>query len=239
MYGSLGGISLNSRSTVSSEVRPWPDQHSLCLKQQRIYDWIKNELDLPMFAEIFKGAIVNSHQEMPGYGIFVAHAGREIINGLARTYRGDTRIQVQYKNYFDKISPRWNEQWGAPMGVSESSEPEYHEIPYDICKMLKSLIDEHNEGLARNAETNEIFFSTFLDYEDRKEIPRNFIEKWKAAKAGFVKYAHVNISTGSPQMENEVSSHFKTLETFLSIAANSRQRQRVIEINEILRQANQ
>ena len=214
------------------------DQNVLSPNHQRIYEWIKDSLELPIYAEVFRGALAIKHQKLPGHMMFLAHAGREIINGLARTYIGDSSKLVQYKNEFDKISLLWDEKWGASMGLSESEEPEYHIIPHDICKMIKSLVDKHEEAKDRSEETNVVFFSEFLDYEYSGDIPENFLAQWRDAKKWFVKYAHVNIRIGSPEQEAIVTRHFDVLVTFLSIAANSRQHKRLVDINEILQQAN-
>lgn len=222
----------------SSEVRYLFDHNVLSSKHQRIYEWIKDTLELPIYAEIFWGAVVIRHFKLPGNTMFVAHAGREIINGLARTYTGETRKRVQYVNDVEKISLRWNDKWGASSEFSESKEPEHHEIPNDVCKMIKSLMDEHKEGRARSKETNIKFFSEFLNYEDKDKIPKDFLDKWNEARHWFEKRAHVNSRAISPELEAETTKHFDVLVTFLSIAANSQQHNRVREINEILEQAN-
>lgn len=221
-----------------SEVLGLFDQNVVSPNQQRIYDWIKDTLELPVYAEIFRGALVIKHQKLPGYTMFLAHAGREIINGLARTYMRHDRKQVQYKNEFEKISLRWKDIWGAPMGLSESNEPEYHKIPNDICKMIKSLVDEHKEAKKRIAETSVTFFSAFLNYEGRENIPEDFLTQWEDARKWFTRYVHVNSRVETPELKAIITTQFDILVTFLSIAANSQQHNRVREINEILEQAN-
>ncbi len=213
------------------------DNNILSPEQERIYGWINDELRLPVYADVFGGAAVLLNQKPSGYVTFVAHAGREIMNGLARTVRGDERNQVQYVNLLNEIAPVWNDQWGASTGFSNSEVPSHHEISRDICVMLKSLIDEHRQGLVRNEETNEVFFSTFLDYRDKDNIPKNFMREWKDARQWFLKHAHAREGVFCPDVESEIVKHFETLETYLLAAADS-QYERIRGINEILDETN-
>ena len=159
------------------------------------------------------------------------------MNGLARTIRGDERDRVQYPNLLNEIAPEWNDQWGASTGFSDLEVPSHYEIPHDICVMLKSLIDKHRQGLVRNEETNEVSFSIFLDYRDRDNIPKNFMKEWKDARQWFLKHAHAREVTFGLDVETEIVKHFQTLETYLSIAANS-QYERIRGLDEILDEIN-
>ena len=49
--------------------------------QQRVYDWLNDDLSLPVFAEAYKGAAILTNQRPAGYVSFVAHAGRDLMNG--------------------------------------------------------------------------------------------------------------------------------------------------------------
>ena len=218
------------------------DSNGLNSKQQRIYQWINEKLRLPVYADLFRGAAVLLKQKSPGYVTFVAHAGRDIMNGLARTYRGEESKRVQYENHLDKIEPNWELQWGGPIGISDAEElpyeePVHYEIPRDICKMVKSLIDEHKERRVRSQEINEVFFLTFLDYKDADTIPRNFMQEWKNAKNWFLKYTHARKSAFDSHVEIELTTHFRVLESNLFAAANS-QYERIRGIDEILEEAN-
>ncbi len=65
-------------------------------QQQRVYDWLNDELELPVFADAYKGAIILLTQKPAGYISFVAYAGRDLINGLAPTCNGIKSKQGQY-----------------------------------------------------------------------------------------------------------------------------------------------
>ena len=206
-------------------------------KQQHIYEWINDTLQLPVYADVFRGASVLLNQRPPGYVTFVAHAGRDIMNGLARAVRGDKRQQVQYVAHLNKIATDWNDQWVASIGFSDSEEPSHHEIPHTVCVMLQELIDEHREGRIRSAESNEVFFSTFLRYEDKDRIPGNFMREWKDARKWFEECTHIGKDTSMAEVETQTERFFLFLESMLHAAASS-QYERIGGIDEILDETN-
>lgn len=206
-------------------------------KQQRIYEWINDTLQLPVYADVFRGASVLLNQRPPGYVTFVAHAGRDIMNGLARAVRGDKRQQVQYVAHLDKIATDWDDQWGISIGFSDSEGPSHHEVPHTVCVMLQELIDEHREGRIRSAESNEVFFSTFLHYEDKDRIPGNFMKEWKDARKWFKESAHIGRDTSKMEVETQLEKSFLFLESMLYVAASS-QYERIGGIDEILDETN-
>lgn len=61
---------------------------TLSKEQQRVYDWLEQDLDLPVFAKAYKGAISFLQQKPDGYVTFVSHVGRELMNRLASTSAG-------------------------------------------------------------------------------------------------------------------------------------------------------
>ena len=212
-------------------------------RQQRIYEWINDKLQLPTYADVFKGAAILLNHRSPGYVTFVAHAGREIMNGLACTVGGYKRQQVQYVDHLDKIAKSWNDQWGGSSGFSPSeesshhdSESSHHEIPHDVCEMLQKLIDDHKNGRGRSEASDDIFFSTFLRYKDKDRIPGNFMREWKDAKRWFQKCAHIKDISGT-EMETQAEKSFGFLESMLYVAAIS-QYERIGGIDEILDETN-
>ena len=213
-------------------------------RQQCIYEWINNKLQLPAYADVFRGAAILLNHRSPGYMTFVAHAGREIMNGLARTVRGDKRQQVQYVEHLNRIAKNWNDQWGGSNGFSASgelshhdSESSHHEIPHDVCEMLQKLIDDHKRGRDRREESNDVFFATFLRYKDKDRIPENFMKDWKDAKRWFQEYAHIGKDISGTEMGAQAEKFFTFLESMLYVAASS-QYERIGGIDEILDETN-
>ena len=58
--------------------------------QQTVFDWLNSKLQLPVFAELYKGALYLLDKKSAGYITFVSHAGRDLMNRLAATVNGIT-----------------------------------------------------------------------------------------------------------------------------------------------------
>ncbi len=79
--------------------------------QQRVYDWLNDDLSLPVFAEAYKGAAFFVNQKPAGYVSFVAHAGRDLMNRLASTVVSIKSECVQYHQHLDKLENDWRDEW--------------------------------------------------------------------------------------------------------------------------------
>ena len=154
-------------------------------RQQQIFDWLQGELDLPVFAEAYKGARIFLQNKPPGYVTFVAHAGRDLMNGLARTVSGINSEQAQHINRLDKLQDRWKSEWGS-QGIENSDNNRGLLIPYEICQEINELIEDHQRGRLRSSDLDKLFFTTFLDYRDKDRIPSNFLQNWIEAKKWFL-----------------------------------------------------
>lgn len=210
---------------------------SLSSRQERIYKWINDTLQLPGYAEVFRGATISLKQKPPGYVTFVAHAGRDLMNGLARTVRGDERQQVQYVDHLNRIEAVWEDQWGGSSGFSDPEQPSHREVPSNTLVKIQALIDDHRKGRLRSEKTNEIFFSTFLNYSDKDNIPANFMEEWKDAKMWFQRHAHTRNDMSDGEAKTQIEKHFSFLESMLNVAAGS-QYERIKGLDEILVETN-
>ena len=87
-----------------------PEEFQLTGRQRRIVDWL-GESRGPELAELFRAAaIMLNNPRFPGRLRFIAHAVREIRNGLPNVVDGPkVRRQVQYKKEVDRISKAWEE----------------------------------------------------------------------------------------------------------------------------------
>ncbi len=113
-----------------------------------------------------------------------------------------------------------------------------HFIPFKTCQKIKKLIEEHKRVRLRVTEKDELFFTIFLAYEDKEQIPPNFWQSWKAARKWFVKHAHLREREFSNNTKFEVIKHFKTLDELLYVAASS-EYERIKNLHEILEETNQ
>lgn len=207
-------------------------------EQQRVYDWLNNDHNLPVFAEAYKGAVILIDQKPAGYILFVAHAGRDLINGLAPAVKGIKRQQVQYNQLVGNLQDVWLDEWRSLGDLSTASVENGHLIPIEVCQSISTLIDEHKAGKMRSSEADGLFFSTFLDYSDKDKIPPGFLSEWKAAKDWFKGHAHLPEKPFRTETENDLVKHFNCLHGYLYIAASS-QYDRLKDLNEILDATNQ
>lgn len=211
----------------------------LTANQQTVFDWLNDNLELPVYAEAYKGALDLLNKKSNGYITFVSHAGRDLMNGLAAAVKGITRDQVQYVQLVDDFKDDWKNEWGGEgFNTTEDSNENEHPIPNEICKKIKRLIDEHTEGRLRAEDTNSSFFITFLDYPNKGSIPDNLSQEWRSARRWFAGHAHLRENEFEVQASNEAERHFRSLDSFLYAAASSELEQ-LRSIHEILEETNQ
>ena len=210
----------------------------LTKEQQTVFDWINDNLQLPVFADAYKGALDLLNRKSPGYITLVSHVGRDLMNILVKVV--NKRIEggwVEYKKLVDEFQDDWKDEWEGEGFHPAGDVPKEHLIPNEICKKIKKLIDEHTKGSLRNASVNSLFFSTFLGYKDGVKIGKNFFSEWKNAKDWFMAHAHLREGDFSENEASEVEMYFQTLENFLYDAATS-EFGRVRIINDILEETN-
>ena len=205
---------------------------TLSTEQQTVFNWLNDELELPVYAEAYKGALNLLDKKSPGYITFVSHTGRDLMNGLARL--GTGREQVQYANRVDKLQNHWEDEWGTAIDNPENG----HLIPYEVCEQIQDLIDEHGAGRLRPSEAAILFFSNFLDYAYAEEIPRNLLTEWLNTREWFMGHAHLRDSAFEMDASTEVERHFQTLDDLLYNAAGSELEQ-LRSLHEILEETNE
>ncbi len=81
-------------------------------RQQTVFDWINDDLELPVFAEAYKGALDLLNKKSAGYITFISHAGRDLMNLLASAVKGTKGGRVQYEQLVDKFKDDWKDEWG-------------------------------------------------------------------------------------------------------------------------------
>lgn len=210
---------------------------ALTPEQQRVLEWLHETLALPVYAEAYKGALFLLEWKPPGFVTFVAHAGREIMNGLGPTISGDQRSQVQYVQHVNKLQDMWKDEWTGRGFVTSDDPAEGHTIPYDICQAVRDLIEDHKKGRARANQPESIFFGELLDYEDLQRVPPNFIREWTSIKDGFLKFAHLRESDYDEAAAFDIEKHFQTLNGLLYVAASG-EFERLRGLHDILEEAN-
>ena len=211
----------------------------LTSNQQTVFDWINDDLELPVYAEVYKGALDLLNKKSPGHISFASHAGRDLMNGLASAAIGIPGDFVQYVQLVDDFKDEWKDKWGGEgFNIIEDNDENGHVIPNEICKKIKNLVDEHTAGRLRAEDIDSSFFITFLDYSDKENIPENLSQEWRNARLWFLEHTHLPEDEFEIQASNEVEKHFRDLDNFLYAAAGSELEQ-LRGIHEILEEANQ
>ena len=206
--------------------------------QQTVYDWINDELELPVYAEAYKGAIEQLNNKSSGYITFVSHTGRDIMNGLAADAEDIPRTRVQYEQHLDKFKDKWQDEWGGEVfNSTEDIKEKKYLVPNEICKSIKELVDEHKGRLRAEGKVS-LFFTAFLGYSNTEIIPDDRIKVWRDTKKFFDKHAHSRKKriTSDNRIEGEL--HFQSLDNFLYDAATNVIRQ-LRSVHEILEETNQ
>ena len=227
---------------------------TLSTEQQTIFDWLNDELQLPVYAEVYKGAVNLLAERSPGYITYVSHAGRDFMNQLAATVRkmesvevgnesdttanGMDSVQVQYVNLVGNLQKVWNDEWGTESVHATDDMEMGNLIPFDVCERIQNLIDEHNAGRERSENLAPLFFTTLLDYAARERIPSNLLSEWKGTRRWFLERVHLRDGEFDTEDSTEIEKHFRTLENFL-FAAASTEIERLRGIYEILEEANE
>ena len=208
-------------------------------RQQTVFDWLNDNLELPVYAEAYKGALELLDKKSAGYITFVSHAGRDLMNGLASAAIGIPGAPVQYVQLVDDFKGEWKDGWGGEgYNTIEDNDENGHLIPNEICEKIKKLVDEHKEGRRIAEEKNTSFFTNFLDYPNEENIPENLSQEWRTAKQWFNGHAHLREDEFPMAASNEVERHFQNLDSFLYAAAGSELEQ-LRSLHEILEEANQ
>ena len=208
-------------------------------RQQTVFDWINDDLELPVYAEAYKGALDILNNKSPGYITFVSHAGRDLMNGLVSAVKSIGRQQVQYVQLVNAFKDDWKHEWsGEGFSTTEDNDENGYLIPNEICKKIKKLVDEHTAGRLRAEDIDSSFFTTFLDYPDRDSIPDNLYQEWRSARRWFVEHAHLREGEFEMQAPDEVERHFQNLDNFLYAAAASELEQ-LRSLHDILEETNQ
>ena len=184
-------------------------------EQQTVFNWLKDILQLPVYADVYKGALEFLDKKPSGYITFASHAGRDLINCLANTTIGADRSRDEYKNNLDDLKKCWKKEWGA------QGKEELHLIPSATCKLVQKLIVDDEAGHLRASELVDLFFNTFLDYADREKIAPNLYQKSEKARKWFKRHAHVREPDFRDNVPSEVEMHFRTLDELLYVAACS------------------
>ena len=202
-------------------------------KQQKIFEWLDNKLQLSVYANAYKGAVFSLKTKSPGYVTFVSHVARDLMNSLPRAVAGIRSSQVQYRQHLDQLQIKWKDKWRG-QGLGSPQQDEGHIIPFSVCEMIAKLLNEHKEGHRRSRDAGDFFFDTFLGYSDKDKITN--LSKWREARRFFLANTHLREKAFPAEVYTRVEENFNLLEKFLYIAATS-EYSRIGSLDAILEEA--
>ena len=222
--------------------------------QQVVFNWLNEQLRLPVYADVYKGAVDLLAEKSPGYITYVSHAGRDFMNELAATVKkmesvevgndsdtvanGTEPSRVEYVHLVSELQKVWNHEWGTEFVHATDGKEIGNFIPFEVCESIQDLIDEHNAGRERSDNLAPLFFTTLLDYADRERIPLNLLKEWTQTRRWFLAHAHLREGEFDTNDSADVGKYFRTLEDLLYAAAST-EIERLRGINEILEETNE
>ncbi len=204
-------------------------------KQQLVYKWLQR-LRLPVYAEAYIGAVRLLQEKSAGYGTFVSHTGRDIMNSLARVVIGIPGGRVQYEQELSKLETKWRDEQHHQCATVLRGSGDGHVISADVYGMITDLIEDHKEGRRRNQENGKLFISTFLGSSDQDR--ETVVKKWKQLQRSFLECAHLREDDLSEVRLSEIKSNFETLEMEFLYVAAVREHSRLRTLDTILEATN-
>ena len=210
-----------------------------------MFNWVCEELALPVYAEAYSTAIMLFNSKTPGYMTFVSHMGRDFTSNLAKTVTDADfdRSRVDYQRLVEAIRTEWKKEWvgqGLPTGKDDKQEddsPGGHLVTYVACERVTDLLREDAAGTERDEFASFLFFKTFLAFEDIEDVPKGQLQDWRRAKRWFQEHAHCREGCFSEDDLLVSERHFRTLHSMLHLAASS-ESGRLRRVDAILEAAN-
>lgn len=217
----------SDRPTSSLGPTPTPMTPVTCWTRERLElkDWLGR--NGPSLAELYEGAVRLLYElRLPGYSRFVAHAVREIGNGLPFVISGGTsREQLQYKNRLDDILKEW-EKAGFPIdgtlpiriSASDSvgSQPADSVLPLDLVRLFAKLTADHAKARERPRDTAEkLFIGPQSENQKFEDALKPTITQWLKTNKWFMKITHDNGSVDADLDGPDLRRNFELFEIAL------------------------
>ena len=202
--------------------------------------------NLQSYADLYKGAVTNLYEKIPGYVRFVAHAVRDLTNGMAACKLGRDRQQVQYVQLVGDLLQVW-EVHGLPKGsetltvsdVGAAPTPALTlTVPGKVVTQIQTLLREHEAGRSRKNESPYLFFEAFLpNATGRDALPDAYPDLWKNLKDWFTAQCHEGGHSPDTDVVGKIEGKFEQLEVILLSVAD-RYTNTINKVDEILEEAN-
>jgi hypothetical protein len=152
--------------------------------------------------ELYEGAVrILFELRPPGYTRFVAHAVREIGNGLPFViFNIRSSSRLDYTNLLDRIAERWKRAGFAtdgtlaglePIPNSEGSQPTEFKLPLTLASSISKLIAYHDKPReTRFDRAKKLFTGKKPENEKFSDAIRPGIMQWLEVTEWFVEMTH-------------------------------------------------
>jgi hypothetical protein len=199
-------------------------------ERQRIKDWLAQESS--SLSQLYEGAVrILFELRPPGYHAFVAHAVREIGNGLEFILFGvRSRQRLDYKDRLDQISDRWKSAGFStngslaglePIQNSDGSRPKHFKLPLPLANSISKLVAYQG----RSTETpfdraKKLFTRNSPESEKFSDAIRPGVEQWVEVSKWFMENTHDKRRKEEVVLDyEELRKNFVLFETALGVIA--------------------
>ena len=214
--------------------------------REKLFEWITTN-GSASFADLYKGAVFNLFERTPGHVRFVAHAARDLMNGMPAHKLGRKRQRVQYSQLVSGLKRACDDAGlkrldtptivATPLPESPSA-PSEVSIPAKVMEKVWVLLEEHDTGSKRQNQSPYLFFEAYVTgSDDMRHAADAFAETWLTLQRWFQESAHEGGSPPSAERLSNLQSKFEQLESII-LAVADRYRNTIERIDEILDQAN-
>jgi hypothetical protein len=200
------------------------------LERQRIKDWLAQES--PSLSQLYEGAVLILFElRPPGYHVFVAHAVREIGNGLEFILFGvRSRPRLDYTGPLDQLSSQWKSAGfstdGSLTGLeaipnSDGSRPEHFKLPVSLARSISKLIAYHGEPRETAFDrAKKLFTRNSPENEKFGDAIRPGVEQWQEIAKWFMANTHDKRLKEEVVLDHdELRKNFVLFETALGVIA--------------------
>lgn len=198
-------------------------------ERQALKDWLAKEA--PSLAELYEGASILLELRLPGYRRLVAHAVREIGNGLPFILFG-MRFgeRLDYTPYVAEISKQWKRVGFAadgtlvgidPVQSSDGRRPTEFKFPVMLARSVSELVAYHGGPRETHFDrAKKLFTRNQPENEKFVEAIAPAVERWRDITEWFVRMTHdKRRKEAAIEDDAELQRNFHLFETALGAMA--------------------
>lgn len=241
-----------------SDFVPITSEHDNCFRWRNAHIWTPARVELrealfeiaPYLAELYEGAVVLLYQcSVPGRARLIAHAVREIGNGLPEKMTGKSfPTRFDPTDQLDNIVTAWDKCGfsndgrltipdDARMETIQDKQPV--EVPPELFEKLSKLIKRHRQSRTSNREKAVELFKACDPQNPRQiELLVPVLEQWLNVVRWFVGLAHERRRSDDEILQGNLMTQFQDFETGLRAMTTDFFGTVSEELDEILENAN-